>query len=195
VANACGTCHVKVAELFESTRMKHRFEKLDLPGCAVCHSNHEIRSPSDEMLGMEAGAVCARCHTEGKFGATLAGADQARQMRNKLEQLKTEIAQAKASVAHAERLGMEVRGPRFDLHKAETSLTNARSLIHSFAPAPMNKALEDGLSVTGEVESRASHALAQYTYRRIWLALSVAPILVVVVLLLLYIRTLPSPNS
>jgi predicted CXXCH cytochrome family protein len=194
VANACGTCHVKVAELFETTRMKHQFEKLDLPGCAVCHGNHEIRSPTDDMLGMQAGAVCARCHAEGKFGATLAGANHARQMREKLERLKGDIAQAKDTVARAERLGMEVRGPRFDLHKAETSLTNARSLIHSFAPEPMNKALEEGLAVTGEVQVRAEDALVEYTNRRIWLAISVAPILSVAVLLLMYIRTLPSAN-
>jgi predicted CXXCH cytochrome family protein len=195
VANSCGTCHVKVAKLFETTRMKHQFEKLDLPGCAVCHGNHEIRSPTDELLGMEAGAVCARCHAEGKFGATLAGAETARQMRDKLEQLKREIAQAKITVARAERLGMEVRGPRFDLHKAETSLTNARSLIHGFAPEPMAQALNEGLQVTGQVEARAEQTLAQYTYRRLWLALSIAPILFVVILLILYIRTLPLSES
>jgi predicted CXXCH cytochrome family protein len=195
VANACGTCHVKVAELFETTRMQHQFEKMDLPGCAVCHGNHEIRSPTDEMLGMESGTVCARCHAEGKFGATLAGADHARRMRDKLDRLKSEIAQAKDTVARAERLGMEVRGPRFDLHKAETSLTNARSLIHTFAPEPMNQTLEEGLRVTGEVETRAQRALEEYTNRRIWLALSVAPILLVVVLLGMYIRSLPSPSS
>ncbi len=195
VANACGKCHVKVAELFDNTRMKHRFEQLDLPGCVTCHSNHAIHSPSDEMLGMQAGAVCAKCHEAGKFGATLAGAQEAREMRGKLEQLKRDIAAAKDTVARAERLGMEVRGPRFDLHKAETSLTNARSLIHSFAPEPMNTTLDEGLKVTADVQLRAEHALGQYTYRRIWLALSLVPILLVVILLLLYIRALPEPNS
>jgi predicted CXXCH cytochrome family protein len=195
VANACGTCHVKVAELFETTRMKHRFEQLELPGCAACHGNHQIRSPTDEMLGMGAGAVCARCHAEGKFGATLAGAKEARQMREQLEELKRHIMQVKSTVARAERLGMEVRGPRFDLHKAETSLTNARSLIHGFALAPMKQTLDDGLQVTAEVKARADEALAQYTYRRVWLALSVAPILLVVILLLMYIRILPSPDA
>jgi predicted CXXCH cytochrome family protein len=194
VANACGTCHVKVAELFENTRMKHRFEQLDLPGCAACHGNHAIASPSDDMLGMQAGAVCTTCHEGGRFGATLAGAQQAREMRDKLEQLKRDIAAAKDTVARAERLGMEVRGPRFDLHKAETALTNARSLIHSFAPEPMNTTLGEGLQVTADVQARAEQALGQYTYRRIWLALSLVPILLVVVLLLFYIRSLPLPS-
>ena len=56
VANACGTCHGKIAKLFEDTKMRHTFEKEGLPGCATCHSNHEIRQPSDDFLGMQEGA-------------------------------------------------------------------------------------------------------------------------------------------
>ena len=57
VANACGTCHAKVAALFADTRMKHRFEEVGLPGCATCHGSHAITSPTDEMLGMQLGGV------------------------------------------------------------------------------------------------------------------------------------------
>lgn len=195
VANACGTCHVKVANLFANTQMKHSFEKLDLPGCATCHGNHEIHTPSDEMLGMRTQAVCARCHADGKFGATLAGADVARTIRRKLDELRREIAQSHAKVAEAERLGMEVRGPRFDLRKAEMALTNARTQIHSFSLEPMSQTLADGLQVTADVQASAENALGQYTYRRIWLAVSTLPIMLVVVLLVLYIRALPIPDS
>src|SRR3972149_2717235 len=76
VANACGACHRKNAALFANTRMKHAFEDVGLPGCATCHSNHKIVMPSDEMLGMTAGSVCARCHgreeAKRKYGAALA---------------------------------------------------------------------------------------------------------------------------
>ena len=68
-------------------------------------------------------------------------------------------------------------------------------MIHSFAPQPVNQSLEEGLQVTADVKARADQALDQYTFRRIWLALSLVPILLVVVLLLMYIRTLPSPTS
>ena len=64
VANACGTCHGKIAGLFADTRMKHRFEEERLPGCATCHGSHEIQPPSDKMVGMEGGAVCVTCHAE-----------------------------------------------------------------------------------------------------------------------------------
>jgi predicted CXXCH cytochrome family protein len=195
VANACGTCHVKVANLFANTQMKHRFEQQNLPGCVTCHGNHEIHLPSDEMLGMQTSAVCAKCHNDGKFGATWTGAEVAKTIREKLDELKLQIAECKAKVAEAERLGMEVRGPRFDLRKAEMALTNARTQIHSFALEPTNQTLLDGLQVTSDVQASAQHALDQYTYRRIWLAVSTLPILLAVVLLILYIRVLPIPDN
>ena len=69
VANACGTCHGKIADLFADTRMKHCFVEANLPGCATCHGSHAIHRPSDEMVGMEKGAVCATCHAGGNIAA------------------------------------------------------------------------------------------------------------------------------
>jgi hypothetical protein len=209
VANACGMCHSKVAGLFADASMKHRFEEEDvnLPGCAACHGDpdrldadgntdiHGIRSHTDEMLGMGSGAVCARCHEEGKtrFGATVAGAKIAQAMRDELEGLKRDIAAAEEKVGDAERMGMEVRGPRFDLRQATDALINARALIHSFALDPVKEAVGEGLEITVKVKQLAEAALAEHTRRRVWLAASLVPIGLVLVLLLLYIRTLPLP--
>lgn len=193
VGNACGTCHVKIGQLFADTRMKHRFEEVDLPGCATCHGEHDIRSPSDEMLGMDVGAVCTSCHNAGGFGATFLGARVAQDMRSGLERLKDQIATARAKLDQAERLGMEIREPRFRLREANDALQNARTLVHSFAIDPMKEALDAGLKVSAESEQAAEEAMQEYTHRRIWLALSIVPILIVVCLLLLYIRALPTP--
>ena len=192
VANACGTCHGKIANLFAETRMKHKFQEAGLPGCATCHGTHETIQPSDELLGMQSGSICARCHNpeNPQYGATLAGDAAARAMRERLDQLKDQIARSEALVRDAERLGMEVRGPRFDLRQAFDALTNGRTLIHSFKPAPLEEALGEGLTVTDEVEARARAALREHTNRRVWLATSLVPILMVVALLLAYIRTL-----
>ena len=192
VANACGTCHGKIAELFTTTRMKHRFVAEDLPGCATCHHSHAIQPPSDKMVGMEEGAVCITCHANGKFGATLAGADAAKTIRHGLDELTHQIAHARATVAEAERLGMEVSGPRYDLRNALNALTNARTLLHSFQVKPVQGALADGQSVATKVQDKADQALQEYTARRIWLAASLVPIFVVIGLLLFYIRTLPA---
>jgi predicted CXXCH cytochrome family protein len=193
VANACGKCHGKVAGLFAKTAMKHRFEKEGLPGCVTCHSNHQIALPSDAMLGMEQGAVCVRCHEKNQHGATLAGADAARKMRADLEDLKQQIADAEDKLDEAERLGMEVRGPRFDLRQARDALTNSRAQIHTFSLEAFETAVAEGVKVISKVQAGADAALKEYTRRRVWLAASLVPLLIVVVLLLLYIRALPIP--
>jgi hypothetical protein len=145
---------------------------------------------------MQSGTFCFNCHNpqNPQYGATLAGAETARSMRNLLEELKGAITAAENTVRGAERLGMEVRGPRYDLRKAFDALTNARTLIHSFKPGPMEAAINGGLSVASDVRQRAEAALGEYTYRRWWLAASLGPILLVVFLLILYIRTLPRPS-
>jgi len=204
VANACGVCHGKVADLFANTIMKHRFEKLQLPGCAQCHGEHEIVKPTVEMLGMSGGAFCAECHPKGEgekgeFGATIAGTKAARSLRADLDHLTDAIQSAKEKVAEAERLGMPLPGPPSDekldlgiyLRRASDSLKNARVLIHSFKLPPVEASLAEGLEVTKQVEERAEEALQEYHARRVWLAASLAPILLVIVVLLLYIRSLP----
>jgi predicted CXXCH cytochrome family protein len=190
VANACGACHGKIAKLFEGARMKHKFEEVGQPGCVTCHSNHKIVHPTDEMLGMSETAVCARCHEGGKFGATLTGAQTARTLRSNLEEFKLSINTAENTLQTAERLGMEVSEPKFELRKGFDALTNARSLIHTFQVKPVKTALDDGAKVVVEVQQKADHALQEHTTRRIWLAASLVPVLLVIVLLLLYIRTL-----
>lgn len=56
----------------------------------------------------------------------------------------------------------------------------------------MQAALADGEKAAVEVQGKADHALQEYTDRRIWLAGSLVPILIVIGMLLLYIRSLPA---
>jgi hypothetical protein len=200
VANACGQCHTKVAKLFSETLMKHRFEKAGLPGCATCHfdgGTHLIRTPSDEMLGMTGTAVCKKCHEQGKYGATLAGADAARTMRSELDRLSGLINDTQAKLNQAARLGMEVSQPQFEMRTALSARTNARTIVHSFALKPMTEALGEGFRTTEQIAAKADAALYEYTARRKWLAGSLVPIFIVVILLLCYIRSLgiPAPRQ
>ena len=57
-------CHGKIGKLFAETQMKHKFEKVGLPGLATRHSNHEILPPSDAMLGMESVAGSLPCQRQ-----------------------------------------------------------------------------------------------------------------------------------
>lgn len=193
VANACGTCHGKVSKLFAETRMKHSFESAGMPGCAVCHGTHQTFNPGDSLIGMGDASLCAKCHNPAnpQLGATLAGADLARKIHAKIEELKRNIDLARNKVSAAERLGMEVRGSRYDLHQAFDALTNARTLIHTFKPGPVDEAVDEGLKVTASVQESADAALREHTMRRWWLAGSLIPILIVVGLILATIRRMP----
>ena len=46
VGNVCGQCHPVNAELFNKSRHGQLFVQMGIPGCATCHSNHEIRKPA-----------------------------------------------------------------------------------------------------------------------------------------------------
>jgi hypothetical protein len=193
VANACGTCHGKIADLFRETRMRHQFAEVGLPGCATCHGYHDIHRPSDEMLGAGPGTVCAKCHADQKFGATPQGFLIAAGLRAQLESLKTDIAEADHLLTGAERLGMEVRAPRFELGGARTALTNARSLIHTFAAPPVEKAVSEGRGVAAKVKEAANAAMAEHTRRRVWLGWSLGVIVVLIGILVYCIRRIPLP--
>jgi hypothetical protein len=141
---------------------------------------------------MVPGAVCVRCHQTGKHGATLAGAQVARTIRSGFDRLREEIRRADTTLALAERLGMEVSQPKFELRDAVSALTNARTVMHSFQVKPVEEALAEGQTVVAKVQHQADRALEQHHFRRIWLAGSLVPILIVIGLLLLYIRRLPA---
>ena len=122
------------------------------------------------------------------------GANSARELRAGLDGLNQEIQEAEEKLTEADRLGMEVRLPRFDLRKATDALTGARVAIHTFSVPPVQAKLADGRKVAEEVLGKAQAALEEHTARRIWLAASLVPIILVILLLLLYIRALPSRN-
>ena len=169
--------------------MKHGFEKVGLPGCATCHSNHKILSAEPRNAGHAARGGLRSVPRARKVRRHLGGAQVAETLRADLEGLDDQIQQAHATIEKAEQLGMEVSGPRFDLHKANDALQNARVQIHSFAVEPVEKTLKAGRETATEVQDAADAALQEYHYRRIWLAASLLPILVVIVLLVLHIRS------
>ena len=63
--------------------------------------------------------------------------------------------------------------------------------LHSFQPKPVEVALAEGQKVVVKVQQQADRALEEYSFRRVWLAASLVPILIVIGVLLLYIRKLP----
>ena len=181
IANVCGTCHAVFATKFALSTHSQIFDR----SCVECHGNHEIAEPTDAMLGTDKAALCTNCHSEGDNGHKAATA-----MRSEIEKLKEAISHSQALVASAENAGMEMDEQSLALREAANHLTLARTEMHAFDPKPVSAVLQAGLGITARIDAEGQAALAEVSYRRRGLAVSLGAILLVVVGLALKIRSL-----
>lgn len=189
VRNVCATCHVFQAQMFERSTHKQAFAKSSLPGCVVCHSNHAITHPSDTTLGPGAGAICMRCHEHGDQ------CDQARQtILTELTQLNDAIKNADHILELAESSGMEVSEARLAQNEARDSLTKARVTIHTFQTNLVSQDVRTGLKVAQANYAVGKKAMAERSFRRVGLGISLLAICVVVVGLGFYIKQIERPT-
>jgi nitrate/TMAO reductase-like tetraheme cytochrome c subunit len=183
VVNVCGQCHVVNAELLGKSPHGKIFVQMGIPGCASCHSNHEIHETSDAMLGTSDKSACATCHTPTSSGAMLAAS-----MLVSIDRLRNGYEKAQTLLGNAEHAGMEVSQPLFELNDAKTALIKARAAIHSFDQATLNKEVEPGLKVVEKSQARGVKALEELQFRRKGLAVSALIIFALVIGLILKIR-------
>jgi predicted CXXCH cytochrome family protein len=183
VANVCGQCHVRQSTLFQTSRHKVVFETMQIGECIQCHNNHEVLPPHDEMIGTGQQATCVSCHNEGD-----AGFQAAARMRGLIDELVASNHSALAILNRAERAGMEVSRPKFELSEAKDSLTNARVLIHAFSTDEVEKVIRPGLEVAKKSYQAGEQALAELGFRRKGLAVSLFFILFLAALVYLKIR-------
>ena len=87
---------------------------------------------------------------------------------------------------------MEMGEQSLALREAGNHLTLARTEMHSFDPKAVGTVLQEGLAITSKVDAAGQAALAEVSFRKKGLALSLGAILLVVVALGLKIRTLKS---
>jgi len=183
VANVCGQCHARQAELFQTSPHKKAFDDKQLGACITCHGNHAIPKPGDQMIGTQQGALCINCHTAGDKGFVAAGT-----MRSRIDALIASIDKSSAILNLAERKGMEVSKPKFELKGATDALTHARVLIHSTSTAEVDKVIEPGMDVANKGYQAGVGALAELSFRRKGLAVSLLFILFLATLVYLKIR-------
>jgi hypothetical protein len=183
VKNVCSTCHVFQSQMFDKSSHKAAFQSAGLPGCVVCHSNHEVRHPSDVMLGTGPDSVCVRCHTPGDKCDRATAA-----IRADLARLDDAIKAADRVLSVAESSGMEVSEARLAQDQARDSLTKARVTIHSFRKELVDQDIQAGLKVAALNQQAGNDALRERNYRRVGLGISVLAILIVLVGLRAYIR-------
>ncbi|UCF40370.1 MAG: cytochrome c3 family protein [Gemmatimonadota bacterium] len=183
VGNVCGQCHSVMADYYEESRHATTFTMLGVPGCATCHQNHEVTRPADDMLGLDEGAVCARCHAPGDRGGETALA-----MRSMIDSLQAAYHAADSLLGAAENHGMEVSQALFELGGANDALVTARAAVHSFDREIVGAEVTDGLEVAVRAFARGEDAMNELRFRRTGLAVSVVIILALIAGLLLKIR-------
>lgn len=190
VANVCGQCHARQAELFQTSPHKSAFDQKQLGECITCHSNHAIAKPGDQMIGTQQGALCINCHTNGDKGFVAAG-----QMRSRIDELIAGIDKSTEILNRSERAGMEVSRPKFEMKEATDALTHARVLIHSSSAAEVEKVVAPGLAASIKGYQAGLSALAERSFRRKGLAVSLVFIMFLAVLVYLKVRQIESRQS
>jgi hypothetical protein len=175
VGNICAQCHALSRDLFAKSPHKAAHEKMGLPECEVCHGNHRIEKPTDEMLGTGPKAVCIECHKPGSKGF-----DTAKEMREGLDTLNTRWMEAKAKVAEADYLGMDVGEAEFALSEARSRLTQARAYVHSFSVNTMQPILEEGTTSAKAAAQIGQDAIRKFYFRRegLWVTLGIIGLLI-----------------
>ena len=190
VANVCGQCHGRQAELFQKSPHKAPFDKLQTGECLKCHSNHDIVAPTDEMAGVGPGSVCTSCHTND------AGFASAQRIGLGLENLRASMNRAEEILDSAERAGMEVSRPKFELRDAADGLTQGRVLVHTVSADEVDGALAPAMAIATKSYAAGEAAFAELSYRRKGLVVSLVFILFLALLVYLKIRQIerePSP--
>ncbi|MCM3906219.1 MAG: cytochrome c3 family protein [Pyrinomonadaceae bacterium] len=187
VANVCGQCHARQAELFQASAHKVAFDNLEFGECIKCHSNHDIAAPTDELIGTGERSVCISCHSQGDKGFAAAG-----EMRTMIDGLLVQIEKSRGILDRAERAGMEVSRPEFELREAIDGVTHARVLIHTSSTREVDKVIGPAISVAAKTYQAGEDALAELNFRRKGLVVSLFFILFLAVLVYLKLRQIES---
>jgi nitrate/TMAO reductase-like tetraheme cytochrome c subunit len=178
VERVCGTCHVFQEQLFDQSPHKAAWAKARIPSCLTCHGNHAIKRTSDAMIGTGKESICVTCHRESDAGWKVAG-----QIQASLQGLDASLGDAATLLDSAERKGMEVSEARVTLSAGKEKLIKARVDLHTMNETRVEENTKAGLKLAKQAAQDGQDALAEYTFRRKGLALSLLVIAFVVVCL------------
>ena len=109
-------------------------------------------------------------------------------MRESIDRLAARMNDALEVLNRAERAGMDVSRPKFELAGVKDALTQSRVLIHAFAPGEVEKAIAPGLEAADKSHKAGEDALAEWSFRRKGLGVSLFFILFLAVLIYLKLK-------
>ena len=119
----------------------------------------------------------------------------AKEMKEKISGLRDHLEKAGQLLGRAERAGMEVSKPVYDLIEGKDRLVLARVDVHKISPTELQKVIDEGEKIAADSEQSGWKALGDLAYRRKGLAVSVVILLIMISLLLLKIRQISIKSS
>jgi predicted CXXCH cytochrome family protein len=192
VSKVCGTCHALNADLFSSSPHKKAFDQRKLPECETCHSNHEITSATDKLLGVAPEAICSQCHNETQ---NVKGYRVAKKMRGLIDNLEAEEKRDQQLVYEAEQKGMEISEAKFRLRDVRQARLQSRTTVHAFSEEKFTEVINNGLKTSAFIVVESESAIREYYFRRIGLAIATLIITLVALFLFLYVRRLEKKQN
>lgn len=189
ISHVCGTCHVNNMQYFSDSRMGAAFKKEKLHGCEECHGNHEVQKTSDEMIGVDDKAVCSNCHEPDDKGAEVAT-----EIHKQLTTLATTYEKALAQQKEVEHKGMDDLDIEFLLQEAKQSLTQARTLVHTFDSVKVTVKVKEGLGKADLAIKEAQAQIEDYYFRRRGFGAATFIITLLIVALFFKIREIDQRN-
>ena len=187
LAAVCGSCHAVEAGLFEISPHMTAFTENDLPMCETCHSNHGIKKPSDKLIGLKEGQLCAECHAAGDGSKSSNTVDS---MSVMLAHLVKEKDSATALVADAGQRGMMIVDEEFALKEIDQLMIQVRSSVHAFNLDTLKPYYEQGIAKTKSVHEAGVGLIDEYYFRRYGLGISSIIITFLAIALWLKIKAL-----
>jgi predicted CXXCH cytochrome family protein len=182
VTKVCGTCHALNAQMFEESPHKDAFDKKNLGECTVCHSNHGIVHPTDDLLGVGQKSYCIKCHTSPQDK----GYHTALVMESMIDSLNRDVDIANTAIHEAEQKGMDVSDAKFDYNDIKKVLITTRNVVHYSNLDKFVESINEGFKITNKAKLEGREAVHEYYFRRF--GLGVATFLITIVILALYFK-------
>ncbi|MDP2365007.1 MAG: cytochrome c3 family protein, partial [Ignavibacteria bacterium] len=185
ISKVCGSCHALNAELFSASPHKKAFDEKKYPECETCHGNHEILIAKDQLLGIEKGAICLKCHSESENEK---GYFIAKEMKKLTDSLIFSDSVAKNLIYQAEQKGMDVEEIKFKLREVHQARLEGRTIVHSFDETKFKDVAAKGFKSSELAITEAKAAIDEFYFRRYGLGIALAIISFLIIIIFLYIK-------
>jgi predicted CXXCH cytochrome family protein len=181
ISKVCGTCHVLNSQMFQESPHKQAFDDKGLHECGVCHNNHNIAKPTDEMLGTGDKSVCTKCHKDNDNGFQTAF-----KMKYLIDSLIKDVDLANYFISEAEQKGMDVSDVKFDYNDIKKVLITSRTVTHYSSLDKYMNTINDGFKITTKAKTTGEEAIQEYYFRR--LGLGVSTVFITILGVALYLK-------